>query len=235
MSYRPKQKIDSTGTVADLPLDAETVKGIDIVDSNDGKIKSSVLPAIAITDTFVVNSQAAMLALTAEVGDICVRTDLNKSYILKTEGASTLANWQELLTPTDAVTSVNGQTGIVSLNYSDVGAAASSHTHSSYVNQNAFSNVKVGSSTIAADTATDTLELVGSNVTLTPDTTNDKVTIGITSTNVTTALGYTPGTSNLAIGSTSTTAAAGNHNHDSTYLKLSKITLSGTTLTIDLD
>jgi hypothetical protein len=60
------------------------------------------------------------------------------------------------------------------------------------VNQNAFSNVKVGNSTVAADAKTDTLELVGSNVTLTPDTTNDKITIGITSANVTSALGYTP-------------------------------------------
>lgn len=46
------------------------------------------------------------------------------------------------------------------------------------VNQNAFSNVKVGSTTIAADGKTDTLELVpGTNVTITPDSTNDKVTI----------------------------------------------------------
>jgi hypothetical protein len=60
------------------------------------------------------------------------------------------------------------------------------------VNQNAFSNVKVGNSTVAADAKTDTLELAGSNVTLTPDTTNDKITIGITSANVISALGYTP-------------------------------------------
>lgn len=45
-------------------------------------------------------------------------------------------------------------------------------------NQNAFSNVKVGSTTIAADSKTDTLELVaGDNITLTPDATNDKITI----------------------------------------------------------
>lgn len=51
------------------------------------------------------------------------------------------------------------------------------------VNQNAFSNVKVGSTTVVADTKTDTLELVaGSNVTLTPDATNDKVTIAATDT-----------------------------------------------------
>lgn len=81
-------------------------------------------------------------------------------------------------------------------------------------NQNAFSNVKVGSDTIAADSKTDTLELVaGTGITLTPDATNDKVTIatnltvptktsdltndsgfitGINSNDVTSALGYTP-------------------------------------------
>ena len=46
------------------------------------------------------------------------------------------------------------------------------------VNQNAFSNILVGSTTIAADTKTDTLTFVaGTNVTLTPDAANDKLTI----------------------------------------------------------
>lgn len=45
-------------------------------------------------------------------------------------------------------------------------------------NQNAFSNVKIGDVTIAADIKTDTLTLVaGNNITLTPDATNDKITI----------------------------------------------------------
>ena len=48
------------------------------------------------------------------------------------------------------------------------------------VNQNAFSNVKVGSTTVAADSKTDTLELASSSaITLTPDAANDKVTIGV--------------------------------------------------------
>ena len=51
------------------------------------------------------------------------------------------------------------------------------------VNQNAFSNVTVGSTTIAADSKTDTLTFVaGSNVTITPDATNDKITIAATDT-----------------------------------------------------
>ena len=73
--------------------------------------------------------------------------------------------------------------------------ASSAHAPSNaQANQNAFSNVKVGDTTIAADTTTDTLTLAGSNVTITPDATNDKVTIGITKANVTAALGYTPPT-----------------------------------------
>ena len=47
-------------------------------------------------------------------------------------------------------------------------------------NQNAFSYVKVGNTTIGADTTTDTLELVaGDNIVLTPDANNDKVTISV--------------------------------------------------------
>ncbi len=46
------------------------------------------------------------------------------------------------------------------------------------VNQNAFSNVQVGSTTIQADGVTDTLELIaGTGVTLAADATNDRVTI----------------------------------------------------------
>ena len=69
------------------------------------------------------------------------------------------------------------------------------------VNQNAFSNVTVGSTTIKADTKTDTLTIeAGSNITLTPDATNDKITIahssytartGVPTANATPAFGET--------------------------------------------
>jgi len=80
-----------------------------------GLIPTNQLPALAITETSVVVSQAAMLALTAQVGDVAVRTDVNKSFILTASPATTLGNWQELLTPTDSVLSVDGLTGAVSL------------------------------------------------------------------------------------------------------------------------
>lgn len=111
--------IGGLGTAASK--DTGTTSGTIPILGANGKLNTSVLPAIAISDTFVVATQEAMLELTAEVGDIAIRTDLSKSFILKEDGASTLANWQELLTPTDAVTSVAGKVGVVTLVKSDVG------------------------------------------------------------------------------------------------------------------
>lgn len=84
-------------------------------------------------------------------------------------------------TTTDVVTAATLRTG---LNVAD-GAE---------VNQNAFSNIKIGSTTIAADAKTDTITFAaGSNITLTPDTTNDKITISATDTTYDVATQSTPG------------------------------------------
>jgi len=97
---------------------------VPILDAN-GKLVDSVVPKIAMTNTYVVASESAMLALSAaQEGDVAVRTDLNKSFILKATPYSTLANWQELLTPTDAVTSVNGSTGAVTISLAGLGGVA---------------------------------------------------------------------------------------------------------------
>lgn len=94
----------------------------------DSKVPSSQLPAIALTDVAVVVSQAAQLALTAQEGDVAVRTDLNKSFVHNGGSAGTMVDWTELATPTDAVQSVNGQTGSVSLTKADVGLSSVDNT-----------------------------------------------------------------------------------------------------------
>ena len=121
-----------TGGTAITATDSQLVKGdgsgVSIGTSSgnipvlngSGKLADSVIPSIAITDTFVVATEAAMLALSAEVGDVAIRTDLKKSFILQTSPASVLANWQELRTPTDVVTSVNGATGDIVLGGGDL-------------------------------------------------------------------------------------------------------------------
>ena len=76
--------------------------------------------------------------------------------------------------------SISATTGqaISAITITDGKITGSSKVSVGDANQNAFSNVKVGSTTISADTTTDTLELAASGlVTLTPDATNDKVTI----------------------------------------------------------
>lgn len=75
---------------------------------------------------------------------------------------------------------------------------AYSHSTSSHApvnaeeNQNAFSEVKVGSTIVSADSKTDNLVLEGKNVAITPDEKNKKVTFELTKNNVISALGYTP-------------------------------------------
>ncbi|MCH9717755.1 MAG: hypothetical protein K0U52_11830, partial [Gammaproteobacteria bacterium] len=130
------ESLDGRYLTLDSSTDFQLLSEKDAIDGyagldSSGKINPSQLPALAITDTFVVNSEAAMLALTVEVGDVAVRTDLNKTYILKVTGATVLANWQELLTPTDAVTSVFGRNGVVTAQNNDYTWAQINKTTSS--------------------------------------------------------------------------------------------------------
>ena len=99
------------GTAA--ALDAGTSAGNVPVLDGSAKLPTSILPAMALTDTHIVASQAAMLALSAQQGDIAIRTDINRSFVLSSNSPSTLADWKELLTPTDAVLSVAGLTGAI--------------------------------------------------------------------------------------------------------------------------
>jgi hypothetical protein len=73
------------------------------------------IPAVAITSRFVVNSEAAQIGLAAQEGDVAIRTDLSRSFIHNGGTAGTMADWDELLTPTDQVSSVDGRTGTVTL------------------------------------------------------------------------------------------------------------------------
>lgn len=103
-----------TDARADARITAQKAQpnGLASLDAS-GKLETTQLPALAITDTFVVNSQAAMLALAAQQGDVCIRTDLNDSFILTTSDPTVLASWQELETPVDGVATFNGRTGNV--------------------------------------------------------------------------------------------------------------------------
>ena len=130
-------------------------------------ISASQLPALAITDTFEVASQTAMLALDCQKGDIAIRTDLSKSFILSAQPPTMIANWKELKTPTDVVLSVASLTGAItasalksalSLTKADVGLGSVDNTSDenkpiSTAVQDALNN-KWGDSTTSIDFGT---------------------------------------------------------------------------------
>lgn len=92
-----------------------SVTGLATLDAT-GKIPVSQLPPQATVDTFVVGSEAAMLAVAAQQGDIAVRTDLLKTFVLTNNSPGVLASWQEMLNATTApVVSVNGMVGAVTI------------------------------------------------------------------------------------------------------------------------
>mgnify|MGYP001080188440 FL=1 len=80
-----------------LKLDASGL-GVSIAELVAGKVPISQLPATVIVDVFPVASEAAMLALsTAEQGDIAIRSDINKTFVLAASPPSVLGNWLEML------------------------------------------------------------------------------------------------------------------------------------------
>ncbi|MCT1411644.1 hypothetical protein [Corynebacterium sanguinis] len=126
-----KGKIALAGDLAGM-ADAPTVpKLASKADLVGGLVPTSQLPAVALTKPFVVADRAGMLALSAQEGDVAVITSgADKgTYMLGTGVPTAFASWVALVAPTDAVTSVNGQTGVVNLTAGNVGAAPTTHTH----------------------------------------------------------------------------------------------------------
>lgn len=111
-------KISDAGTVASKNFG--TADGNIPILGTNGKLDTSVLPGLALTSTHVVDSEAEMLLLQVETGDLAIRTDLRKTFVLKGLDGSAVGNWAELLTPTDVVLSVNGKVGAVDLVAADV-------------------------------------------------------------------------------------------------------------------
>jgi hypothetical protein len=101
-------KITDSGTAASK--NAGTSSGNVPVLGPDGKLPSSVFPALPAGKTHVIANQTAMLALSdAVIGDCALRTDSNELFVLAAFPASTLANWVHVTD--EGVKSTNGKTG----------------------------------------------------------------------------------------------------------------------------
>lgn len=81
-----------------IPLTQKgAASGVATLDSS-GLVPAAQMPALAIGVPNVVASQAAMLALTAQRGDVAIRTDLspNESFMLAADDPTTLGNWKQI-------------------------------------------------------------------------------------------------------------------------------------------
>jgi len=88
-----------------------------------GLLPVAQLPPIAVVDFLgTVVSQAAMLALTGQKGDWCIRSDLGTSWIITGADPSILAGWTQLAYPASPVLSVFGRTGTVTAQATDYSA-----------------------------------------------------------------------------------------------------------------
>lgn len=143
-------KISDAGTAA--ALDTGTSAGQVVVVGADGKLNNSIIPAIAITDVYIVNSEAEMLAIVGTVGDVAIRADESQTYILQTAPSSVLSNWILMQTPESSVLAVNGETGVVTLDTDNIPEGATNlYFTEARANANFNTNIK----------ATNVTDLVG--------------------------------------------------------------------------
>ena len=154
---------------------------------NSSKIESTGIKIESVTNTKDSSKKAHVISIPAE-GSKKIVYGYCTDQVDGTSFIGGLFKDTDTTYPYDAGLAIGGTSGNLlwkgkQVATTDMSMTPTAHTHPDYVNQNAFSNVKVGSTIIAADTPTDTLELVaGTNIMLTPDATNDKITITCTAT-----------------------------------------------------
>jgi len=103
--------IETNANVTDTAnVVASLTAGSGITIASDGTIAAG---ALALTSVNTAANQTAQLALTTEEGDVVIRSDENKTYIHNGGTAGSMADFTLMATPSDAVTSVAGNTGVV--------------------------------------------------------------------------------------------------------------------------
>ena len=107
-------KLNAIEASADVTDTANVVAalsaGTGVAISGGGEI---TVTAVALTTVQTASSQSAHLALTTQEGDVVVRSDENKSYMRNSGTDGSMSDFTLLATPTDAVLSVNGNTGAI--------------------------------------------------------------------------------------------------------------------------
>jgi hypothetical protein len=165
---------------------------------------SNVISAssIALTTVQTAASQVLMLALTAQEGDVVVRTDEKKTYVKNSGSAGTMADFTLLETPTDAVTSVDGATGVVTLNH-DTLTGFVANEHLDWTTDQGSTNVHAGNYT---DTVYDSTAIDAAVALNTAKVTNVTTNLSTTTTATTNTVVSSDGTNAVLPAATTTVA-----------------------------
>ena len=200
----------TVSNITDLTVTATELNYIDGVTSNvqaqlDSKAASSHGTHVTYSSTAPVMDGTASVGTASTVARSDHKHPTDTSRAAKSDFDSHVANTTAHITSTERS------------NWN----SAKSHADSAHApsnaqpNQNAFSNIAVsGQTTVTADTTTDTVTFVGSNISITTDATNDKVTFSVPDGST-----GTKGVVQLtnSISSTSTTTAATPNSVKSAY------------------
>jgi hypothetical protein len=208
-----------TSTSANIGINAGVANGVATLDGS-GLIPTSQLPPLAVNDTFVVASQAAMLALTAQVGDVAVRTDINQTFILQASPPTTLGNWVQILTP-PAITSITASSPLTGGTITSTGTIGIS---------DASTTVK------GAVQLTDSTSSTSTTTAATPASVKSAYDLANGKASLTTANTFTTGTQIIATGSDATVGLRVKRNSATQSANLLEITQSdGTSILAKVD
>jgi len=105
-THTPEECISIPLSEKAQPLGVATLNSI-------GKLEQSQIPALAISDTVICASELEMLNSAVQKGDLCIRTDIGSTFILKEEPSTELLNWAEFLIPNNGVLTFKGRNGNV--------------------------------------------------------------------------------------------------------------------------
>jgi hypothetical protein len=217
------------GAFSSLTGKPTTVSGYGITDAFDGATSSltgdidltsqvtGILPvgnmaATALTTVQTAANESAQLALTTEEGDVVVRSDENKTYMHNGGSAGSMADYTLLATPTDSVTSVDGNTGVVTTLQLGTTATTALAGDTALLQLGTTSTTALAGDTSLLQLGTSSTTAMAGNTTFTfADITSKPTTIS----------GYGI-TDALELGTSSTTALAGDTVVDNLLLEVAK-------------
>lgn len=164
-----------------LSEDKGSANGVAELDAN-GKVPANQLPSYVddVIEGYFYGSKfyeetEHVTEITGETGKIYIDLHTNKTY--RWSGSTFAVISETLALGETSSTAYRGDKGKIAYDHSQSPHAPSD----AQANQNAFSNVTINSTTIAAKDKTDTLTLVaGDNITITPNTDSNAITISST-------------------------------------------------------